>query len=135
VGEPNTGGHVGPNWFIQYGMDLGGVDTAVYASFDAHVTKYQAHDPASDTSAVYGAQIFARSPSDKMGGFYTHITNVPSSIGPGTAISRGDFLGNILPHGLSPHLHVALVEIIGGAPGGQYVGVDSVQPVPRFGDN
>src|SRR4051794_22108945 len=82
-GGPNSGGHAGPNWYIQYGMDLGGaVDTAVYASFDAHVTKYQPHDPDTDTSSIYGAQIFARSPNDKMGGFYTHITNVPSSIGP-----------------------------------------------------
>jgi hypothetical protein len=66
-----------------------------------------------------------RYPNEKMGGFYTHITNVPPSIRVGSQITRGDFLGNVTSFaGIPPHLHLALVEILGGAPSGQYVGVD-----------
>jgi hypothetical protein len=124
-GGPNQGGHQGPKWYIQYGMDLGGsAGTGVYAAFDGKVTVYNPHNPAADQGGVYGAQIFMRSPNDKMGGFYTHITNVPDSIRPGAQVTRGDFLGNILSFGgIPPHLHLALVEIIGGG-GGTYVGVD-----------
>lgn len=75
LGGPNQGGHVGPNWYIQYGMDIGaGEGTEVYAAFDAHITKFQPHDPAADSGKVYGAQIFMRSPNDGMGAFCTHIT-------------------------------------------------------------
>jgi hypothetical protein len=59
-----------------------------------------------------------------MGGFYTHITDVPDGIRVGTQISRGDLLGKVHPGFGTPHLHMALVEIIGGAPQGRYVGVN-----------
>ena len=26
LGGPNQGGHVGPSWYIQYGMDIGGAE-------------------------------------------------------------------------------------------------------------
>lgn len=125
-GGPNVGGHTGPNWYIQYGMDLGGsTGTSVYAAFDGHVTRFQPHVPDQDHGGVYGAQIFMRYPDDKMGGFYTHITNVPESFGVGSQVERGDFLGETVSFGgISPHLHLALVEIIGGLPGGQYRGVN-----------
>jgi hypothetical protein len=56
-----------------------------------------------------------------MGGFYTHITNVPPSIRVGSQVARGDFLGTVTTFGgIPPHLHLALVEIING----RYVGVD-----------
>ena len=43
-------------------------------------------------------------------------------------VARGDLLGRVHGFGgISPHLHLALVEIIGGAPGGQYIGVDLYQ--------
>jgi murein DD-endopeptidase MepM/ murein hydrolase activator NlpD len=46
-GGPNVGDHMGPNWYIQYGMDLGGsTGTSVYAAFDGHVTKFKRHIPA-----------------------------------------------------------------------------------------
>ncbi|AQS66317.1 hypothetical protein B1H29_04695 [Streptomyces pactum] len=110
-------------------MDLGaGASTAVHAAFDAHVTKYSPHDPSADNEKVYGAQMFMRAPNDMMGGFYTHLTNVPEGLAVGSRVSRGDVLGHV--HRFPPtasHLHLALVEIIGGAPGGRYQGVDLYQ--------
>jgi len=129
LGGHNQGGHQGPDWYVQYGMDLGaGEGTPVYAAFDAHVTKFQPHSPESDSGKVYGAQIFMRAPNDGMGGFYTHITNTPVGPGVGSTVARGDQLGTVLASGgIPPHLHLALVEIIGGLPGGQYQGVDLYQ--------
>ncbi|MFG1953483.1 peptidoglycan DD-metalloendopeptidase family protein [Micromonospora sp. NPDC048830] len=128
-GGPNQGGHVGVNWYIRYGMDIGGVQgTPVYAAFDGHITRFQPHNPAQDNGRVYGAQIFMRSPNDMMGGFYTHLTNLPDGLGVGSTVARGDFLGTIHRFGgIPPHLHLALVEIIGGAPNGQYQGFDLYQ--------
>jgi murein DD-endopeptidase MepM/ murein hydrolase activator NlpD len=120
LGGPNSGGHGGPDWYIQYGMDLGVADgTEVLAAFSGHVTKFQPHTPSKDSSKVYGAQLFMRSDNDKMGGFYTHITGSPT-FSAGQRINRGDRLGKTM----RDHLHFALVEIIGGAPGGRYMGVD-----------
>ena len=119
LGGPNSGGHRPPEWYIQYGMDLGVAEgTEVFAAFAGHVTRFQPHTPSSDTSKVYGAQLFMRSDNDRMGGFYTHITG--STISAGQRINRGDRLGVTL----RDHLHFALVEIIGGAPGGRYMGVN-----------
>jgi len=127
-GGPNEGGHIPPEWYIQFGMDLGAdAGTEVRAAFDAHVTRFNPHDPSKDTAKVYGAQHFMRSPNDMMGGFYTHITDVPSAVGMvGADIKRGDLLGKVysVPGGPSAHLHLALVEIIGGAPKGRYTGVN-----------
>nr|WP_246732897.1 peptidoglycan DD-metalloendopeptidase family protein [Methylobacterium sp. BTF04] len=109
-------------------MDLSGaVSTRVYAAFDSHVTIYHPHDPKKDTGKVYGAQIFARSDNDMVGVFYQHITSVPAGIKIGANIKKGDLLGEVFivkDSGMQPHLHWALVEIIGGAPGGRYVGVN-----------
>ncbi|RZI53879.1 MAG: M23 family metallopeptidase [Pseudonocardia sp.] len=130
-GGPNTGGHQPPSWYIQYGMDLGGgTGTDVFAAFDGVVSKYQPHNPAADTTKVYGAQIFVRHPDydhARMGAFYTHLASVPESIKVGESVSRGDYLGTVLQSpdpSVPPHLHLALVEIVGGLPGGQYLGVD-----------
>lgn len=129
LGGPNQGGHVGPNWYIQYGMDIGADGgTNVYAAFDGHITKFQPHDPGADSGKVFGAQIFMRALNDMMGGFVTHITDVPDGLGVDSKVSCGDLLGTVYPFGgIPPHTHIALVEIIGGAPGGQYVGVDLYQ--------
>lgn len=129
LGGPGTGGHHPPDWYIQYGMDLGaGAGTAVHAAFDAHVTKYSPHNPSADNSKVYGAQLFMRAPNGKMGGFYTHLTNVPAGLAVGSQVSRGDVLGQVYEfRPTSSHLHLALVEIMGGAPGGRYQGVDMYQ--------
>ncbi|MFE1591352.1 peptidoglycan DD-metalloendopeptidase family protein [Nocardia sp. NPDC058705] len=129
LGGPHQGGHQGPNWYIEYGMDLGGLaGTPVFAAFDGHITRFQPHNPGADSGKVYGAQIFVRAHNDMMGAFYTHLADVPAGIGPGSTISRGDFLGTVFGFGgIPPHLHLALVEIIGGAPGGQYTGVDLYQ--------
>ncbi|PDY49800.1 M23 family metallopeptidase [Bacillus toyonensis] len=130
LGGPNQGGHHGqPDWYNKYGMDIGAAEgTEVYAAFDAHITKVNPHIPGQDRDGKYGAQIFMRAPNDMMGGFYTHLTGVPAGIAVGTTVSRGDLLGRVYRFGsTSPHLHLALVEIIGGAPGGQYVGVDLYQ--------
>ena len=129
LGGPNQGGHQPPNWYIQFGMDLGADEgTEVHAAFDAHITKLSPHDPAADSGKVYGAQLFMRAPNDMMGGFYTHITDVPDDLAAGSSVSRGDLLGTVFGFGgIPPHLHLALVEIIGGLPGGQYQGVDLYQ--------
>ena len=105
-------------------MDLGAVaGTVVRGAFDAHVTKFTPHTSSSDTKKVYGAQIFMRSPNDMMRGFYTHITGVPKELGVDSIVRIGDPLGTVVAR--EPmHLHLALVEIIAGGPGGTYVGVD-----------
>jgi hypothetical protein len=107
-------------------MDLGAsAGTEVRAAFDAHITRFTPHVPRNDTSKVFGAQLFMRSPNNMMGGFYTHITDVPAGVGIiGAVIHRGDLLGKVHPGHGTPHLHLALVEIIGGAPNGRYMGVN-----------
>jgi hypothetical protein len=106
-------------------MDLGAAaGTEVRAAFDAHITKFTPHVPAHDTSKVFGAQLFMRSANNMMGGFYTHLTHVPAGMRIGTTISRGDLLGRVHSGHGTPHVHMALVEIVGGAPNGRYVGVN-----------
>lgn len=127
LGGPNVGGHSPQaDWYIRFGMDFGApVGIQVFAAFDGHVTKFAPHDPKTDTFKVYGAQIFMRGGGDKMGGFYQHITSVPATVRVGATISRGDLLGEVyVVKGMASHLHWALVEIVGGAPGGRYVGVN-----------
>jgi hypothetical protein len=126
LGGPGQGGHQPPEWYIHYGMDLGAAEgSEIRASFDAHITKFAPHDPAADNGKVYGAQFFMRAPNDKMGAFYTHLTDVPSGLKAGATVSRGERLGSVFSFGgITPHLHMALVEIIGGAPDGRYQGVD-----------
>jgi hypothetical protein len=110
-------------------MDLGAPPgTEIHAAFDAHITKLSPHDPATDSGKVYGAQLFMRASNDMMGGFYTHLADVPANLAVGSTVSRGDVLGTVLASGgIPPHVHMALVEIIGGAPGGRYQGVDLYQ--------
>lgn len=122
-GGPNGGTHQPPKWYIQYGMDLGArPGTGVFAAFDGHVTRYNAHNPA-DPPGVYGDQIFVRYPNDRMGCFYTHINDVPDRIKRvGAQITRGDFLGRVmLQSGITSHLHHALLEYVGD---GQMQGVN-----------
>ena len=133
-GGPDSGGHHGSTeWYIKFGMDLAApVGTDVFATFDGHVTVFHPHKPTTDTSKVFGAQIFIRSQAaatgrnfsdNKLGAFYTHITDVPTSLRVGSFVRRGDRLGKLFHPGAT-HLHLALVEIIGGAPGGRYKGVN-----------
>jgi murein DD-endopeptidase MepM/ murein hydrolase activator NlpD len=128
-GGPGDGGHFGELWYIRYGMDIGAAEgTSVFAPFDAHITKFQPHDPGSDSGKVYGAQIFMRAPNNGMGAFLTHLTDTPEELSVDLFISRGDRMGSVLLFGdISPHLHLAVVEIIGGLPGGQYAGVNLYQ--------
>lgn len=119
LGGPGHGGHQSSQWYISHGMDLQlNPGTEIIAAFDGHVTRFNPHIISSDTSHVYGAQLFVRSHNNMMGAFYTHITG--SSFSVGDSISRGDRLGITL----RDHLHFALVEIIGGAPRGRYMGVN-----------
>jgi murein DD-endopeptidase MepM/ murein hydrolase activator NlpD len=133
-GGPDSGGHHGSTeWYIRFGMDLAAsVRTEVSAVFDGHVTVLHPHKPSTDTGKVFGAQIFIRSQAaatghsfsdNKLGAFYTHITDVPTSLRVGSFVRRGDRLGKLFHPGAT-HLHLALVEIIGGAPGGRYKGVN-----------
>jgi hypothetical protein len=84
-----------------------------------------------------------RSPNDGMGTFFTHMADTPEDLAVGSTVARGDLLGTVLSFdGIPPHLHLALVEIVGGAPGGQYTGVvlysffqerrgPTLEPLPR----
>jgi murein DD-endopeptidase MepM/ murein hydrolase activator NlpD len=128
LGGPNQGGHQGDKWYIRSGMDLGAPPgSTVRAAFDAHVTEFHPHDPAADDVRVYGAQIFMRAPNDRMGAFYTHLGDVPPGLAVGSQISRGDVLGKVIGFGgVTPHVHMALAEIVGGLSGGTYVGVDNL---------
>lgn len=129
LGGPHVGTHEPPaEWYIEYGMDLGAQEGAeVRAAFDAHITVFHRHDPTADTAKIYGAQLFMRSPNDMMGGFYTHLKDVPPHLTAGSTVSRGDVLGSVLRFGgTASHLHMALVEIVGGAPNGSYRGVDNL---------
>lgn len=95
------------------------------ASFSGHVSRYNPHTRTADSGKVYGAQIFVRDPSDRMGCFYTHLTDVPASLAQGSAIERGDYLGRVFTIGAIPgHLHMAVCEIFGDVATGVRVGVD-----------
>ena len=60
-----------------------------------------------------------------MGGYHTHVTDVPAGLTAGSSVARGDPLDTVCRGGpTTTHLHWALVEIIGGAPAGRYQGVD-----------
>jgi len=120
LGGPKSGTHLAPPWYNQFGMDLGVAEgTEVFAAFTGYVTKFEPHTPSSDTSKEYGAKLFMRSDNDLMGGYYTHFTGGPTfSIK--QKIEKGDRLGRTL----RDHLHLALVEIVGGVPAGTYTGVD-----------
>ena len=123
LGGPNVGGHRPPQWYEQYGMDIGATPgTDVVAAFDGRVTVYHEHAPNPAHPGVYGDQIFARFPNNGMGCYYTHIQDVPDHLKrPGAEFTRGEFLGRVrLQPGIAPHLHHALMEDIGG----QLVGVN-----------
>jgi murein DD-endopeptidase MepM/ murein hydrolase activator NlpD len=127
-GGPGDGGHSSSDWYIQYGMDLGApVGSEVRAAFTGRVSVFH-RNPSETKPGVFGSQIFVRNseaPADHMGAFYTHLQDVPASIDSGVTIHRGQFLGRVAPFS-PPHLHFALVEIVGGLPGGTYVGVSSL---------
>lgn len=126
LGGPNSGGHGPPEWYIQFGMDLGApAGTEVRASFDGQVSRYHPHDPATDSGKVFGAQIFVRDQSDRMGCFYTHLTDVPEALAQGGPVSRGDFIGRVFEFaGIPGHVHMAVCEIFGDVATGERVGVD-----------
>jgi murein DD-endopeptidase MepM/ murein hydrolase activator NlpD len=124
---PGGGGHTGPDWFIAAGMDFHApAGTEVLAAFDGYVSRLQPHNKAGDSAKVFGAQIFVRAHNNGVGAFYTHITDVPNGIRQGTSVKRGDRLGVVYTnHQTGPHLHWALVEILGATPGTRYPG-----PIP-----
>jgi len=107
-------------------MDLGApAGTNVFAAFDGNVTHFNPDRRTPPGSKQFGAEIFVRSSNNMMGGFYTHVEDVPSAVIKGAPITRGNRLGRIKTF-TPPHVHFALVEIIGGAPGGRYVGVGNL---------
>ena len=110
------GGHSSPDWYIGFGMDLAApAGTEVFAAFDGYVSKIDRSKSEKTTAPEYGAQIFVRDHADRMGGFYTHLREVPGDIEVGSVIEREQFLGTVCPAtNVKPHLHFALAEIIGG---------------------
>lgn len=140
LGGPNSGGHHGADWYIRFGMDLGApAGTEVHAAFDGHITVLHPHNPAKDSAKVYGRKSSCgsrlrrpRRASQTIRWAASIPTSpmcrVRSTSGHGSA--GGDLLGKIYaPAGAASHLHLALVEIIGGAPGGRYTGVDIYQNI------
>lgn len=132
LGGPGQGGHAAQgDWYNHFGMDLGAdPGTVVFAAFDCHITKFNPHVPASDGTEMnrsYGAQLFMRSPNDQMGAFYTHISDTPGGLAVGSVVSRGDVLGTVYEFGgITPHVHMAIVEIVGPRVPANYHGVDSL---------
>lgn len=121
LGGPFIGTHApAEHWYIHFGNDLGAPGgTDILAPFDAHITRHTPHDPVADTAKVYGAQLFFRGLNDMMGAFFTHMTDVSPEVTVGATVTRGQRLGSVLERsGTAPHLHLALVEIIGGVPPG-----------------
>jgi len=120
-GGPGTGHHVGPDWWIASGMDLGATPGAVIcAAFDGHITDYK-FPPPNRKYKSYGAEFSIRSgishgdPTyDVVGAWYTHI-EPNHKFGIGEIVRKGTILGTVMD--LSPlypvHLHMAVVEIIG----------------------
>ncbi|GGP06806.1 M23 family metallopeptidase [Nonomuraea glycinis] len=109
-GGPGQGGHVGDNWTISHGMDLGApVGTPVRAAFTGKVTNI--FTPAAPSGGIYGDQISIRQNPDSAGGvgaFYTHLR---SNVTVGSFVSRGEIIGEIVEFGDIPtHLHLALGE-------------------------
>ena len=96
LGGPNQGGHVGPNWYIQYGMDIGGArgHARIRGVRRPHHEVPTAQPGGRQRQGVWRADLHA-APNDMMGGFYTHITDVPDWIGVGSTVARGDFLGRV----------------------------------------
>jgi murein DD-endopeptidase MepM/ murein hydrolase activator NlpD len=131
-GGPNEGGHQGPNWYNQFGMDLGAPDgTNVVAAFDGHVTKVDVTTAEKRSGHQYGTGVFVRSENDQVGAYYTHLKNVPTEIAKGRTVHRGDLIGQVIDADGNPHLHMALVEITGdpqarAAGNGRYMGVTTL---------
>ncbi|MGW4371983.1 peptidoglycan DD-metalloendopeptidase family protein [Nocardia takedensis] len=128
LGGPKQGGHATQTeWYNHFGMDLGAdVGTTVYAAFDGHITKLNRPSGGEMTSS-YGVHLFIRSHDDRMGAFYTHFDHVPDGIAVGSHITRGDVLGAVIQKaGISPHVHMAFVEIVGAPIPANYRGVDSL---------
>ncbi|WP_396908934.1 peptidoglycan DD-metalloendopeptidase family protein [Mycolicibacterium sp.] len=129
LGAPGVGGHAAkPEWYNRFGMDLGAdADTTVFAAFDGHITKLNRPAPGTEGPSSYGVQLFMRSHNNKMGAYYTHFDEVPAGIGVGSHIARGDVLGSVVKKaGVGPHIHMALVEIVGALNPANYRGVDSL---------
>jgi hypothetical protein len=123
-GGPGDGGHDHGDWYIRFGMDLGApVGSEVRAAFTGTVSRFT-RDP-EPSGKVFGSQLFVRGAGDRMGAYYTHIENVPAGIAAGSTITRGQVIGTVAKFSPS-HLHMALVEIVGGLPGGEYIGVSSL---------
>jgi len=140
LGGPGEGGHSSSKWYIQYGMDLGAREgTEVLAAFAGHVTVFHGDDDPKDSlgkgEKEYGNQLFLRYGTeekqpgyDLMGAFYTHITGRHFSRG--NRIEKGQPLGTIVGN----HLHLALVEIIGGPAADRYTGVNLYQHFVAMAD-
>ena len=121
-GGPGVGGHsFDREWYEAYGMDLGAPGgTPVHAAFDGHVTRLNLGNIDKTAGKQFGAELFVRSHNDLMGAFYTHFRELPAELTAGANVTRGQYLGTLVPVADSPHVHFALVEIVGGA----YRGVD-----------
>ena len=118
LGGLGQGDHSSADWFIGFGMDLGcPKGTEVHAAFDGYVMNFNPHIPAKDSARVYGAQIWIYTPNDKVGAFYTHLTDCRLAVR--QQISRGQLLGTIM----ADHIHFALNEVVAG----KHVGVNLYQ--------
>jgi hypothetical protein len=120
LGGPFVGTHTAKDdgsdhWYIVWGNDLGAPGgTEVCAPFDATLSRVTPHVPTADSDKVFGAQLFMRGKDNKFGAFFTHLTEVPENLVPGYTVAQGDLLGRVMDRGEGSHVHLALVEILGG---------------------
>jgi len=116
-GGPRQGGHQGPHWYIEFGMDLGAPGgTEVRAVFEGKISVLDTTHINVSTGHVYGAGVFVRADvpgvtsadsPDGVGAFYTHVNNLPDDIVQGAHIERGQVIGQVVDTSTS-HLHMAV---------------------------
>ena len=123
---PNQGSHVGPNWYIQYGMDLGAEKERRSMPPSTPTSPGSSNTTRQPTLARFmvrtsscGQRMTAWAPSTR-----TSRTHRPSSASDPRLLGATCSGAVASAGGIPPHLHVALVEIVGGLPDGQYHGED-----------
>ena len=104
-------------WVIACGMDLsapGG--TEVVSAFDGYLSDQTKDEKLNDH--VYGLQISVRSNNGLLGGWYTHLEDVPKKLlgtaAINTPVSKGERLGSIIDKGGSSHVHFAPGQRVNG---------------------
>lgn len=113
---PDRGGR----WDTGAQMHLGAPRGAlVRAAFDAQVERFHPHDPAADCAAGYGARLLVHAAGGRVLACYSHLADTAAGLVEGAWIARGAVLGRVAGFGgVTPHVRLALAEMVAGAPRG-----------------